>query len=115
MEDAGLLAALGLKAANVLAGAITSFAALRFFEGLRFSEKWMTFAGGWALAAWGAAPLTEYLELKPRLEVGVALIAGMFGMSICAAALRVIKETDWLALVRSIADAILRRRTNGGS
>lgn len=107
----GLLAALGLKLANVLAGALTSFASLRFFDGLQVWEKWTTFVGGWAIAAWGAAPVTEYFELKPRLEIGMALVLGLFGMSLTAAVVKLIKETDWGGIVRSIID----RRRNGGS
>jgi hypothetical protein len=109
------LAALGLKLVNVVAGAITSFAALRFFDGLKLWEKWLTFLGGWGLAAFGSPPITEFFELKPKVEVGIALLAGLFGMAIAAAVMKLIKETDWVNLVRSLFDAVIRRRPNGGS
>jgi hypothetical protein len=107
------LTALGLKLVNVVAGAITSFAALRFFEGLHWWEKWLTFLGGWALAAFGSPPITEFFELKPKVEVGIALLAGLFGMALAAALMKLIKETDWVDLVRSLFDAFTKRRPNG--
>lgn len=109
----GLLAALGLKAVNVVAGAVTSFVSLRFFDGLTVWEKWTTFLGGWAIAAWGAAPVTEFFELKAKTEIGIALILGLFGMSLTAALVRMIKETNWTGLLKEIVDTILRRK-NGG-
>ena len=109
----GLLASLGLKFVTVLAGAVTAFVSLRFFEGLSVWEKWTTFLGGWALAAWGAAPLTEYFDFKPKMEVAMALILGLFGMSLTAAIVGVIKETRWGDMLKTIVDFLLRRR-NGG-
>lgn len=109
-----LLAALGLKLANIVAGAFTSFAALRFFDGLKKWERWTTFFGGWAIAAFGAPPFTEYFELKPKLEVGAALLLGMFGMAAAAAIIKLIKETDWPSLVRALLGALGRRPNGGG-
>lgn len=105
--EEGLLAAMGLKLVNVLAGAVTSFAALRFFDGLSTLEKWTTFMGGWAISAWGATPATMYFDLNPKVEVGVALLAGLFGMAVTAALMRGIKESNLLDL--------LFRRRDGGS
>lgn len=98
-EDLGLLGALGLSLKNAAAGAVASFVALRFFEGLGLWEKWTTFLGGWALAVWGGPPLTAYLELKASIEVGVVLLMGLFGMAIAAEAIRLIRETDWKKLM----------------
>jgi len=109
------LAALGLKLGNVVAGAATSFAALRFSDDLRPLEKWITFFGGWAIAAFGAPPIREFFELSHKVEIGIALLAGLFGMTLAAAVMKLIKETDWVALVRSLIDAVIRRRPNGGS
>jgi predicted membrane channel-forming protein YqfA (hemolysin III family) len=104
------LAAVGLKIGNLLAGAITSFAALRFFGGLHIWEKWLTFIGGWALAAFGAPPVTELFELRPKLEVGIALLLGMFGMALTAAIMTLIKDTLWVELFRSVFDTFFKRR-----
>lgn len=96
----------GLKLVNVLAGAVTSFAALRFFEGLSTLEKWATFFGGWGLAAWGAPPATAYFKLDQAIEVGLALLFGLFGMASAAAFLKMIKEG-------ALVNAILRRLGGG--
>lgn len=93
------LGALGLTLKNSAAGAVASFAALRFFEGLGVWEKWTTFIGGWALAAWGGPPVAAYLELKASIEIGIVLLMGLFGMAAAAEAMRLIRETDWKKLV----------------
>lgn len=107
IEQDGALGALGLTLKNVAAGAVASFVALRFFEGLGVWEKWTTFLGGWALAAWGGPPLTAYLELKASIEIGIVLLMGLFGMAIAAEAVRLIRDTDW----RGLVDSILRRKS----
>lgn len=100
-----LAAAVGVKFSTVIAGAVGSFISLRFFDGLRTFERWTTFAGGWGLAIYGAGPITAYLELKPGMEQGVSLLVGLFGMSIAAAVINTIRDTDW--------KAILNRKTGG--
>lgn len=102
VDQDGLLAALGLKLVNVVCGAVASFAALRFFEGLQPWDKWLTFLGGWALAAWGGPPLAEALELPPKVEIGLVLLLGMFGMSAAAELIKIGRDTDWGGIVRSI-------------
>lgn len=103
----GTFAALGLKLQVVVAGAIGAFVSLRFFEGLNTWERWTTFAGGWAMAAYLAALAHEYFELKSGgAEIGVALLIGLFGMSIVAALIKVIRDTDWTGM--------FKRRVGGG-
>ena len=108
MEDWDkLLAAFGLKLVNVIVGAVASFVALNFWRGLESRrERWSTFLGGWALAAWGAAPLRDGLDLKPALEVGLVLTLGLFGMAAAAEVIKLIRDTDWKGLVS--------RRIGGG-
>jgi|SRR5688572_15648305 hypothetical protein len=103
MEDIDkVLAALGLKLVNVIAGAAVSFASLRFFDNLSVIDKWTTFVGGWAFAAWGAAPLREYLEVKASLEIGFVILIGFFGMALGSELIKVVKSTDWNAIFKSI-------------
>jgi hypothetical protein len=109
LDADGALGALGLTLKNLAAGAVSSFVALRFFDGLSTLDKWTTFLGGWAIAAWGGAPVTTYLEQGPKVEVGIVLLLGLFGMSIAGQLMRVIRDTDWKGLL----DAILRRRGGG--
>ena len=120
VEVEGALAALGLSLKNVIAGAVTSFVSLRFFDGEKLADgtvrptkplqRWTTFLGGWALAAWGGPPLSAWLELKPAVEIGVVLVLGMFGMATAAEVFRLIRDTDWKGLVAGL----LNRKTGGG-
>lgn len=106
----GALGTLGLTLKNLLAGAVASFVALRFFEGISAWEKWTTFLGGWAVAAWGGPPLAAYLELNAKMEVGVVLLLGLFGMAVAAELIRLLRGIQWAGLV----DALLRRKSGGG-
>ena len=101
-----VLSALGLKLKVVVAGAVGSFVSLQFFEGLSREDRWLTFFGGWALAAYLALPLTEFFELKPAMEQGISLAVGLFGMSLAAALIKAIRDTKW--------SEIIRRKTGGG-
>lgn len=115
----GWLGALGLSLKNLLAGAVTSFVSLRFFDGdkqpdgtlrpMGWLQKWTTFVGGWALAAYGGPPLNAWLELKPGIEIGVVLVLGLFGMAAAAEVMKFIRETDW----KGILGALLRKKTGG--
>lgn len=108
------LGALGLKLVNVVVGAATSFISLKFFNNMSMGDKWLTFLGGWTIAAWGAQPLREYLEQKPNLEVGFVILLGLFGMAVSAEMIKIVRETDWRGLVKGIVDFLLRRNQGGG-
>lgn len=93
--------ALGLKLQVVVAGAIGAFISLRFFDGLGTRDRWLTFVGGWALASYLTGLAHEYFELKTvSAETGIALLVGLFGMSVVAALIKVIRETDWIGIVK---------------
>jgi hypothetical protein len=109
----GVLSMLGLKLQSLIAGAFGAFISLRFFEGLSTWEKWVTFVGGWAAASWLAEPTAAYLDLEHRsMETGLSLLIGMFGMSLAAAVIRVVRDTNWTDVVRGFID---RRGGGGGS
>lgn len=97
--DSGVLALVGLKLVNCVVAAVTSFVALRFFDGLGTRDRWYTFVGGWAIAAWGAAPLCDYLELKKGVEVGMVIVLGLFGMALASEMIKLIRDTKWKELV----------------
>jgi hypothetical protein len=107
------LAAVGLKFLNVVVAAASSFVGLRFFNSMATADKWATFFGGWTIAVWGAAPLREWLEQKPSLEVGFVLLLGLFGMALTAEVIKVIRETQWGELLKSFLDWLLRRNPGG--
>lgn len=109
------LAALGLKLINVVVGAISAFVGLTFWKGLESArDRWITFLGGWTLAAWGAEPLREFVEGKKSLEVLIVILLGLFGMALAAEIIKVIRETDWRGLVREVFDFLLRKRGQKG-
>lgn len=93
------LVAVGLTLKGLIAGAVGSFISLRFFDGLTMYERWVTFIGGWGIASYGGPPMTSYLELGEKAELFVTLLLGLFGMSIAAALIKVIRETDWRAFI----------------
>ena len=94
------LAAIGIKLKALIAGAVGSFISLRFFDGLNVFEKWATFGGGALLAGYLTIPAITFMEIdNHNIEPGISLLIGLFGMSIAAAIIRVIKNTDWAALL----------------
>jgi len=100
-------AVLGLKVQVVFAGAVGALISLRFFDGLATSERWFTFVSGWALASYLAGPLTAFFELThSTMETGISMLVGLFGMSLVAAVIKTIRETDWAGIVK--------RKTGGG-
>ena len=109
----GLLSALGLTLKNIVAGAIGSFVALRFFEKLTPIQKWTTFMGGWALAAYLGTPVTQYFELKPNLEAGITLIVGLFGMSLTAAIIKAIQDIPWAKMLQDAVQGVIDRFKGG--
>jgi hypothetical protein len=115
MEDWDkVLAAFGLKLVNIVIGAVASFVALNFWKGLDTRrERWMTFVGGWMLAAWGAQPLREWAEVKPSVEVFIVMLLGLFGMALAAEVVKIIRDTDWRGLVGKLVDAAVNRVSGG--
>ena len=96
-----IFAVLGLKLKVVIAAAIGAFISLKFFDNLKTYEKWTTFLGGWALASYLAVPLTSFLELvNVAAEQGIGLIVGLFGMSLTAAIIKVIRDTKWSEIIK---------------
>lgn len=109
------LAPLGLKLLNCVVAAFASFTALNFWKGLETrKERWTTFMGGWAIAAWGAAPLREALEAKPSVEVLLVLVMGLFGMALAAEVVKLIRDTDWRGQWQQLVDAVGRRISGNG-
>lgn len=104
------LAAVGLKLVNVVVGAVGSFVSMRFFDGMSTKDKWLTFLGGWFIAAWGAAPLREWLEAKPGIEIGFVILLSLFGMALTSELIKAIRSIVW----KDVFDFILRRKTGGG-
>lgn len=108
---AAILAALGLKFKAVAASAFGAFISLRFFEGLNLWERWVTFFGGVIIGSYASSPVTAaFGATTEAAEQGIALGIGLFGMAVAAAIIKVIRETNWSALVTAIANF----RSGGG-
>lgn len=94
--------ALGLKLQVVVAGALGAFVSLRFFDGLSVWDRWFTFIGGWGVASYVSGFIHQYFEMKPGAsELGISLLLGLFGMSIVAQVINLIRDTDWKALFKN--------------
>lgn len=110
MEDVDKAFALfGLKFVNSVAAAFMSFASLRFWDNLSTFDKWSTAIGGWALAAWGAAPLRVYFQLAEGVEIGLVLLIAFFGIAAGGEGIKLLRTTDWKGLALALIDAVFRR------
>ena len=107
------LGALGLELKGIVAGAIGAFVSLNFTKNLNVWQRWTTFVGGWAIAAWGSRPIVEAFDLKPGISVGISLALGLFGMSLTAKLMQTIQETDWVGLAKTVL-RLLRGGSSGG-
>jgi|SRR6266850_7024898 len=103
------LGVVGLKLVNTVVAACASFVSLRFFDGLSTVDRWTTFLGGWALAAWGAEPLNVYMGLAAKVEVGLVILIGLFGIAASAEVMKFLRTADWAAIL----DAIRGRKPGG--
>ena len=103
----GLLSALGIKKAALIAGIIGGWLSLRFFEGLTTGGKWFTVIGGAASANYLTVPVMTFFHLaRDDYEGGVGFAIGLFGMSLAAAAIKFIRDD---------LTAIIKGRVGGGS
>jgi len=108
-----ILMAMGLSLKNVLAAAVGAFISLRFFEGVTGWERWTTFISGTALGAWLSAPIIIFFEQKPSLEVGLALMLGLFGLAIAAKLWQIVRETVWVEFLFRMINVVRGRNGNG--
>lgn len=91
-----LFSALGIKLKTLIAGAAGSAISLKFFDDLTVFQRWTTFLCGMVLAIFLTEGMAYYLEIKTlSLEVGLAFLIGLFGMSITGSIMQLIKTTDW--------------------
>lgn len=89
-------ALLAIKWKALIAGTIGAVLSLRFFDGLNMQDKFTTAAGGAASANYLTEPAMQFFGLTPAtFEGGLGFIIGLFGMSIAAAVVRTIRDTNW--------------------
>ena len=99
---AAIIAALGLKIKVVFASAMGAFISLRFFDGLSIWERWVTFFGGVSIGSFVSVPMAQAMQIQTEVvEQGLSLGLGLFGMSIVAAVIKVIRDTDWIGIINN--------------
>lgn len=82
-----------------LAGAVGStVAAVKFAPGASLTERAINAAAGCAAAGYLAPALAAWLR-KPEYVGGAAFLLGLVSMSLAAAALDAIKQTQWAAIL----------------
>ncbi len=105
----GFFAALGIKFAVLVSSAIGGFLSLRFFEGerlpdgavrpLTLTHKWAIAGSGTALGIYLSGFAVEVFALTDKtgkVEVGLGIIIGLFGMSAAASVVKLLRDGDIL-------------------
>lgn len=94
------LASLGIKKAALVAGFVGGLISLRFFDGLTSSQKFATAVSGAASANYLTDPTIAHFALTVGYEGGIGFAIGLFGMSVAAALVRLVKDTDWAGVLK---------------
>lgn len=116
---ASALASVGLKFGVLVAAAVGGFCSLNFFDGtpqpdgsikpVTCVQKWGIMVTGLAIGVYLSGPIIDLSGISvksDRVEIGLALVLAMFGMSIAAQIIKAIRE---LALVDIIKSWLPRR------
>lgn len=89
-----IASALGMK---TFAGFVGGIISLRFFEGLTLQGKAWTVGGGMVMSFFLTHPIMDYFKWNvEHYEGGVGFIVGLFGMSVAAAAAKLVTDSDVL-------------------
>jgi uncharacterized membrane protein YeaQ/YmgE (transglycosylase-associated protein family) len=98
-----ILSAIGLTLKTFIIGAIGGLLSLRFFDGLSWWGRFATVLGGGVIASYGTALALEFLELSAKHEGFLALMIGVFGMSVVAAVIKAVASADlWKEIVERL-------------
>jgi hypothetical protein len=108
-----LLTGLGSTAQVAAASAFGAFISLSFFEEkkadgtkvpLPIGRKWTIFVSGTFIGIFSAPAVVSLFEvsekLASRMETFAGLLLACFGMAVVSAGFKVIRETDWSAIIR---------------
>ena len=99
-----ILAAFGVKKIAALAGLIGGIVSLRFFADaatMSFCSKLVIAASGAAIANYLTEGFMSYFSVKSGMEGAIGFLLGLFGMSVTAAIIKGIGETDWASLIKN--------------
>lgn len=100
---AGGLAALKIELSVLVASTVGGFVSLRFFEGLTTKQKWAIVLAGGAMGTYGTGLVMELLKLQTgtRVDVGIGLFLGIFGMAFASAVVKALQGVDLRGAVES--------------
>lgn len=110
---AGAAAALKIELAVLVSSTIGGFVSLRFFEGkeredgtiepLSIKQKWSIVLAGGAIGTYGTSVIMELLKLQTgtRVDVGIGLLLGIFGMAFASAVVKALQGIDLRGAVES--------------
>lgn len=108
------LGSIGIKVGVLFAAAVGGFCSLNFFDGtpqadgsmkpLTCFQKWGIAGTGLAIGVFLSGPLIDLSGITvkgDRVEIGLALVLAMFGMSIAAQIIKAIREIQIVDYIKS--------------
>ena len=87
-----IMVTLGLTKASTLGGFLGAVVSLKFIDNLNWWQRVTTVLGGMISAAYVAPLIIVTFNLTPKVEGAVSFLVGLFGMSIVAAAIKIIPD-----------------------
>lgn len=109
-----VLGSVGIKIGVLIAAAIGGFCSLNFFDGtpqadgttkpLNCLQRWGIAFTGIAIGVYLAGPVIDLSGVatkSDRVEIGLALVLAMFGMSIAAQIIKAIREIQIVDYIKS--------------
>lgn len=110
---AGAATALKIELSVLVSSTVGGFVSLRFFEGkqrpdgsvepLGIKQKWSIVLAGGAIGTYGTSVVTGLLNLQTgaRVDVGIGLFLGIFGMAFASAVVKALQGIDLRGAVES--------------
>lgn len=96
------------KVAFLVAGGLGSIISMQFIEGMSTKQRLCAVVTGIILADQFAMQLAEALGAG-RYAFGAAGMIGLFGFSFIGAVIKGLKDSDFAAIIRDLADAVISR------
>lgn len=87
-----IMSTLGLTKASTFGGFLGAVVSLKFIENLNWWQRMTTVFGGMITAAYVTPFIMDLFRLTTKVEGAVSFLVGLFGMSIVAAAIKIIPD-----------------------
>lgn len=85
--------------AVIIAGFIGAVLSMSFVDGMNKKQRLIAIVSGMAMAHY-LAPLIAFLFHEEQYQETIGFLIGLFGMSVCSAIFRSIKNSDMWALIQ---------------